>query len=141
VFADSGTQYVDFAYFMEAKEGAGIFFTHTMDAPHMGTGEGIFHSPVAIVYGDRPSRASVVAEGDHVAVAYEDPNAGRPAVALALSRSMGHIFEIRTDVSGRDLPAADPLVSLSGHTVLVQWSEREDSVAHGGRIAFRRGTW
>lgn len=141
IFADSASGYVDFAYFLEANEGAGVFFTHTMDATHMGSGEGVFHSPVAVLYGDRPSRVSVTAEGDDVAVAYEDPNAERPMIAVALSRSMGHIFSTRTNVSSTDLPALDPRVALSGSTITVQWSERPDSIESGGRIAVRRGQW
>lgn len=141
IYADSASGYVDFAYFLEANEGAGIFFTHTMDAPHMGHGEGVFHSPVAVMYGANPSRVSVTARGDDVVVAYEDPNAERPLIGVALSRTMGHIFKTRSDVSSTDLPAADPRVALAGDTVMVQWSERPDSVKAGGRIAVRRGEW
>ncbi len=141
VHADSATGYVDFAYFLEANEGSGIFFTHSMDGPHMGQGNGVFHAPVGIIYGDKPSRVSVTALGDDVAVAFEDPNAERPLIGVALSRTMGHIFQTRADVSGRDLPAVDPQVALSGDTVTVQWSERSDSVPSGGRTAVRRGVW
>ncbi|MGI9090356.1 MAG: hypothetical protein ACR2GG_04535 [Gemmatimonadaceae bacterium] len=141
IFADTASGYVDFAYFLEANEGPGIFFTHTMDAPHMGQGQGVFHSPVAIVYGEHPSRVAVAARGDDVAVAYEDPNAERPLIGVALSRTMGHIFKTRSDASSTDLPAVDPRVTLSGDTVTVQWSERPDSVKVGGRFALRRGKW
>lgn len=141
IFADSATGYLDIAYFLEASEGAGVFYTHSMDAAHVGSGNGIFHSPVAIVYGERPARVAVAAVGDDVAVAYEDPNAMRPLVSVALSRSMGHIFDARTDVSSTDLPAADPRIALAGDSVTVEWSERPDSVAAGGRVAARRGEW
>ncbi len=141
VYADSARPYVSFAYFMEANEGAGIFFTHTMDGQHMGSGEGVFHSPVPVLYGERPSRVSISAVGDDVAVAYEDPNAIQPLVGVALSRTTGHIFETRAEVSARDLPAVDPRVMLRGKTVTVQWWERPDSVKSGGRIAVRQGKW
>lgn len=141
IFADSATGYVDFAYFMEPSEGPGIFYTHSMDPVHLGAGEGVFHSPVPIVYGEHPSRVSVTARGDNVAVAYEDPNALQPLVGVALSRTMGHIFENRSDVSSSDLPAVDPSVALRGNTVVVQWAERPDSVVTGGRVAVRRGEW
>ncbi|MGI8547004.1 MAG: hypothetical protein ACR2M1_06665 [Gemmatimonadaceae bacterium] len=141
IFADSASGYVDFAYFLEANEGAGIFYTHTMDAPHMGQGNGVFHAPVPIMYGEHPSRVWVAAQGDDVAVAYEDPNAVRPLIGVALSRTMGHIFKTRSDVSSTDLPAVDPRVTLSGDTVTVQWSERPDSVNTGGRVALRHGEW
>lgn len=141
IFADSARGYLDLAYFLEASEGAGIFYTHSIDARRMGQGDGVFHSPVAIVYGDNPSRVSVAAEGDHVAVAYEDPNAARPLIGVALSNTMGHVFETRSDVSSTDLPAVDPHVALSGDRVTVQWSERPYSVKTGGRVAVRRGEW
>jgi hypothetical protein len=141
IYADSATDYVDIVYFLEPKDGPGVFYTHSMDGRQLGSGDGIFHSPVVIMYGERPSRASVTALGDDVAVAYEDPNATRPAVGLALSRTMGHIFETRMQASVGDLPAHDPLVALSRDSVTVQWAERPDTVTSGGRIAVRRGKW
>ncbi len=140
IFADTNG-YVHFAYFLEAREGPGVFFVHTMDGQHMGVGGGIFHSPVPIVYGERPSMTSVTAAGDTVAVAYEDPNSERPQVALALSRTTGHIFESRTTASSPDLPAVEPRVVLAGRTVTILWYERPDSARAGGRIAVRRGRW
>lgn len=141
IFADSATKYVDIAYFLEPNDGAGIFFTHSMDAPIMGSGDGIFHSSVAIQYGEQPARAAVTARGDDVVVAYEDPNAARPTVSVALSRTMGHIFENHAQVSSSDVPAANPSVLLSGRTVTVQWIERPDSVKAGGRFVIRTGEW
>jgi hypothetical protein len=140
IFADTNG-YVHFAYFLEAKEGPGVFFTHTMDGPHMGSRNGIFHSPVAIVYGEKPSITSITAVGDTVAVTYEDPNSDRPQVALALSKTAGHIFEDRVPVSSPDLSATDPRVMLSGHSVTVLWHERLGTRNDGGRIAVRNGHW
>lgn len=141
IAADSATNYVDVAYFLEAKEGPGIFFTHSMDARHLGTGDGIFHAPVPVVYGDRAANVSVAAVGDQVAVAYEDPNAEQSMVGLALSRTMGHIFEQRLLVSQADLSAQDPIVAMRGNSVTVQWLERPDSMRTGGRTAVRSATW
>ena len=141
IAADSSTNYVDFAYFLEAKEGPGVFFTHSMDARHLGTGDGVFHTPVPVVYGDNPARVSVAVRGDLVSVAYEDPNGERAMIGLALSRTMGHIFEQRLLISQQDLPASDPLVALRGDSVLVQWRERPDSSGSGGRIAVRSAAW
>ncbi len=141
IAADSGTNYVDLAYFMEAREGPGVFFTHSMDARSLGTGDGVFHAPVPVVYGDNPANVSIAAHGDRVAVAYEDPNGERSAVGLALSRTMGHIFEQRLLVSQSDLPARDPAVAASGDSVIVQWWERADSASAGGRAAVRTATW
>lgn len=141
VAADLATHYFDVAYFLEPAEGSGIFFTHTMDAPHLGTPNAVFHAAVAVMYGAQPSRVSVATVGDDVAVAYEDPNAQRETVGLALSRTMGHLFELRVVASEPNLPATDPHVRLAGDTVIVTWAERPDSVASGGRIAMRRGVW
>lgn len=141
VAADSSTNYVDIAYFLEAAEGPGIFFTHSMDARKLGEGDGIFHAPVPVVYGEQPSNVSVAARGDELVVAYEDPNAEQAMVGLALSRTMGHIFEQRLIVSQADLPARRPVVALTGDSVMVQWSEQTDSLQAGGRIAVRSVRW
>jgi hypothetical protein len=141
VDADSTTNYVDIAYFMDAGEGPGVFFTHSMDARKLGTGDGIFHAPVPVVYGDRPSDVSVAARGDDLVVAFEDPNGERDLVGLALSRTMGHIFEQRVTVSQPQLPARAPIVAIKGDSVVVQWRERPDSVKTGGRIAVRSARW
>lgn len=141
IAADSSTNYVDIAYFLEAKEGPGIFFTHSMDARKLGTGDGIFHAPVPVVYGDQPADVSVAAHGDDLVVAYEDPNGDLESVGLALSRTMGHIFEQRLIVSLPNHPARAPLVALGGDSVMVQWWERPDSVVTGGRVAVRSAHW
>jgi hypothetical protein len=141
VAASAATHYFDIAYFLEPAEGPGIFFTHTMDAPHLGTPNAVFHSPVAVMYGAHPARVAVATRGDDVVVAYEDPNSEREMIGLALSRTMGHLFDARVMVSNPDLPATDPRVALAGDTVVVQWAERPDSLARGGRIAVRRGVW
>lgn len=139
--ADSTTNYVDIAYFLEAKEGPGIFFTHSMDARKLGTGDGIFHAPVPVVYGDQPAHVSVAARGNDLVVAYEDPNGDLARVGLALSRTMGHIFEARTIMSLPDHPARAPMVALEGDSVMVQWWERPDSMTTGGRISVRSARW
>ena len=141
IAADSSTNYVDIAYFLVSQEGPGVFFTHSMDARHIGSGDGIFHSPVPVVYGDQPSDVSVAARGNDLVVAYEDPNGDRSMVGLALSRTMGHIFEQRLVVSMPDLPARAPLVALRGDSVMVQWWERPDSMQTGGRVAVRSAHW
>lgn len=141
VAADRATHYFDVAYFLEPSDGSGIFFTHTMDAPHLGTPNAVFHAPVPVMYGAQPARVSVAAVGDDVAVAYEDPNSARETIGVALSHTMGHLFETRAVASDPNLPATDPHVTLAGDTVTVRWAERPDSVAIGGRIAVRRGVW
>src|SRR5665213_1533158 len=97
--------------------------------------DGIFHSPVPVAYGDRPSDVSVAGVGDKLVVAYEDPNGERNTVGLALSQTMGHIFEQRVTISQPTLSARNPTVVIRGDSVTVQWWERPDSVLVGGRVA------
>jgi hypothetical protein len=91
----------------------------------------MFHAPVAITYGERPSATALASSGDTVAVAYLDPNAAVPQLWLALSHTTGHIFESRTAVSSANLAASRPLVAISGRRVAVAWTE----TARGGGAA------
>jgi hypothetical protein len=74
IFTVSESEYVHVVYWIEPPGQPGVYFSHSMDNGHM------FHAPVAVSYGDKPSRATVAARGDTVAVAYEDPNSARPRV-------------------------------------------------------------
>ena len=114
---DSITGYVHVVYFLVAPEGPGVFFTHSME------GGAMFHEPVPIVYGERPSAASVASHGDTVAVLYEDPNASVPQVWLALSRSTGHIFDVRMSVSSANVSATHPAITMRGTHVVTSWLE------------------
>ena len=129
VAADSASGYVHVTYALLSTEGPGLFFAHSMDSG------ATFHTPVPILYGERLGRSSVAASGDLVVVAFEDPNSSSPRVGLALSRTMGHIFEDRmlpvSDDNGR---ATEPLVSLVGHRIAIAWQERK---ASSGRPALR----
>jgi hypothetical protein len=134
IAADSTTGYVHVTYALLAREGPGLFFSHSMD------GGITFHSPVPILYGERLGRTSVAADGNHVAVAFEDPNSAAPRVGLALSRTMGHIFEERIlPVSDGHGAASRPLVAVSGNHVAIAWREGADS-ADGVTLRVRRGT-
>jgi hypothetical protein len=131
--ADSLNGYVHLVYYLDAREGAGLFFTHTMERG------ALFHQPVPIVYGDRPSQAAVASRGDTVVVVYEDPNSRLPRVGLALSRVQGHIFEHRLPASDETGEARTPRVALRGTELVVAWT----ATARGGaspRTALRRGT-
>lgn len=123
------------AYFLEPSAGAGIFFVHMMDNSG-------FHDPVSIAYGKRPSAVSVASDGDKVAVAFEEPNAERGQIWVALSGSMGHLFEYRGPVSGASEVARRPLVELRGTKLVVRWLElvQADSSARM-RLATSTGTW
>ena len=123
------------AYFLEQATGAGIFFVHRMDNAG-------FHDPVSIAYGNRPSEVSVATEGDRVAVAYEEPNAERGQIWIALSGTMGHLFEYRGPVSGASELSRHPAVQLRGTMLEVSWIERIQSDSSGRtRRARSTGTW
>ena len=135
IAADSASGYVHVAYALKGKEGPGLFFAHSMD---MGTS---FHSPVPIFYGERLGEVSVAADGDEVAVAFEDPNSTAPRVGLALSRTMGHIFEERLlPVSDDNGAATHPLVAVRRRRIAVAWERRAESDSTPGLIAIRTGT-
>ena len=119
VAADSASGYVHVTYGLVAPEGAGLFFAHSMD------GGASFHSPVPITYGERLGRTSVAASGDLVAVGFEDPNSTTPRIGLALSRTMGHIFEHRLlPVSDENGAATRPMTAVSGHRLAIGWEQR-----------------
>ena len=113
--------YVHVVYGLRAPEGAGVFFSHSMDRG------GMFHAPVIITYADRPGAAAVAASGDTVVVAYQDPNQTPSQIGLAVSHTMGHMFEARTPVSSGALTATDPEVAFAGRTVAVGWREHPAS--------------
>ncbi|MEP6992094.1 MAG: sialidase family protein [bacterium] len=133
IAADAGSGYVHIVYSMLAPEGPGLFFSHSMD------GGASFHSPVPILYGERLGRMSVAADGNLVIVGFEDPNSRTPRIGLALSRTMGHIFEDRLlPVSDDNGEAVSPLVSIRGHRMAVAWREAGGATAPTYRI--RTGT-
>ena len=134
ISADAVSGYVHVAYAMRAAEGPGIFYAHSMD------GGVSFHSPVPILYGERLGSTSLAATGDRVIVAFEDPNSRTPRIGLALSRTMGHIFEDRIlPVSDDNGAATQPLVAVRQHHITVAWRER--STRNGGAVLrLRSGT-
>ncbi|MEY4609569.1 MAG: hypothetical protein RL625_1786 [Gemmatimonadota bacterium] len=121
---DSLNGYLHLTYHLVAREGAGLFFTHVMD-----TGM-LFHEPVPIVYGDRPSVTAVASRGDTVVVVYEDPNSRVPRLGIAVSRLQGHIFEGRMPASDEVGESRRPLVALRGDRVVIAW----DATERGGRV-------
>lgn len=133
IAADSLNNYVHVVYYLDAREGAGLFFTHTMERG------ALFHEPVPIVYGDRPSQAAVASRGDTVVVAYEDPNSRMPRLGLALSRVQGHIFEHRIQASDETGEATLPRVALRGQRIAVAWIAAQRGGGQA-RTAIRLGT-
>lgn len=129
VAADSVSGYVHVTYGLVGAEGPGLFFAHSMD------GGSMYHAPVPILYGEKLGRTSVAADGDVVAVGFEDPNSRTPRVGLALSRTMGHIFEHRlVPVSSDNGLAVRPLAAVRGRRVTIAW---QDSDSTGIGATFR----
>ena len=136
IAADSASGYVHIAYFAEPRNGAGIFFAHSMDKA------ATFHAPVPIVFGRNPARVSVASDGDRVAVAFEDPNSTQPTVSIALSKTMGHIFESRSVASSENGQARQPLVRIEGDSIRLWWSEYSpDPTISATRPRYRAGLW
>ena len=136
VYYDPVSGYLHLVYFIEGNEGAGVFFAHSMDKG------GMFHAPVAVVYGNTPSVASVAGMGDSVVVVFEDPNSTTPRIGIALSRSAGHIFEQRGQVTPDDVQAVSPWVALDHEKITVWWKTPDKSgSSYGDRVGYRLGRW
>ena len=135
IFYDPSSGYVHLVYFIEASDGAGVFFAHSMDQG------GMFHSPVPVVYGNSPSLASVAAHGDSVVVVFEDPNSTRPTIGIVLSHVTGHIFDQRAQVTPDDVLAIAPWVALDRNRISVWWKTPDDSVGRAERVGYRDGIW
>jgi hypothetical protein len=136
IFYDPVSGYLHLVYFIEGSEGAGVFFAHSMDNGKM------FHAPVAVVYGNVPSDASVAGVGDKVVVVFEDPNATAPRIGIALSHSAGHIFEQRGQATPDDVRAVAPWVALDHGRITVWWKTPDQSgFQYGDRVGYRTGVW
>jgi hypothetical protein len=136
IFYDPTSGYLHLVYFIEGSEGAGVFFSHSMDKGKM------FHVPVAVVYGNAPTDASVAGTGDSVVVVFEDPNSTTPRIGIALSRSAGHIFEQRGQVTPDDVRAAAPWVALDHQKITVWWKTPDLSGSqYGDQVGYRTGVW
>ena len=128
IAADSTSGYVHVTYFLNSPTGPGVFFSHSMDRGDL------FHSPVPIMYGDRPSASAVTAADSLVIVAFEDPNSQRPQIALAMSRTWGHIFARERPAASTGTTTAErPLVALRASQVAVGWR-------NGSAVTARVGT-
>jgi hypothetical protein len=132
IAADSSSGYVHVAYSMRDVQGAGVFFSHSMDRGRM------FHSPVTIMYGDELTDAAIAVHGDTVAVAFIDPSSDHPQVRIALSQTMGHIFEQRLTVPSSG-DAAEPAIAIARGRVAVAWVHRVPDGATS--VVVRTGTF
>ena len=132
--ADSVNGFVHVVYFMEAPEGPGVFYAHLMDP------RAEFEPAAVVMYGERPSAASVASRGDTVVVAYENPNGDRPRVELALSYTGGHRFDRRGILASSPNSAAEaPSVALDGRRLAVAWVERHAAPSSPPTVVVRRG--
>lgn len=132
---DSASGYVYLVYFVEASDGAGVFFAHSLDKG------GMFHSPVPVVYGNTPSAASVVGHGDSVAVVFEDPNSTTPRIGIVLSHTTGHVFDQRGQVTPDDVAAVAPWVALDHRRITVWWKTPATGAEPIDRVGYREGIW
>jgi hypothetical protein len=124
IAADAKSGYVHVTYFLNSTGGPGVFFAHSMER-----GE-LFHAPVPIMYGERPSATAVAAADSMVIVAFEDPNSERSQIALAMSRTWGHIFAPqRPEASAGAIIAERPLVALSQSLIAVGWHGKDRTVS------------
>jgi hypothetical protein len=128
---DAANGFVHVAYALVGPEGAGFFYAHQMDP------RGGFEPPQPIVYGERLGPAQVASDGNVVAVAYEDPNSGqRRRIAVAISRTAGHLWEGRHLVSSGLNLASDPFVVVQASALVVGWYETPPT--GGERLFFSR---
>ena len=134
IFVDPG-RYVHIVYFIEASDGAGVFFAHSMDEGRM------FHSPVPVVYGNAPSVASVAGNGDSVVVVFEDPNSTTPRIGIVLSHATGHLFDRRDQVTPDDVQAVAPWVTLDHRRITVWWKTPSGPDGSLDRVGYRSGIW
>jgi hypothetical protein len=135
IAADSASGYVHVVFALLGREGPGLFYAHSMD------GGATFHAAVPIFYGDRLGRSSVAADGEMVAVAFEDPNSRAPRIGLALSHTMGHIFEERLlPISEDNEIASRPMVAVRRRRLAVAWLRGDPSDETPDVLAVRTGT-
>jgi hypothetical protein len=123
IAADSTSGYVHVAYFLDGSTGPGVFVAHSMERGEM------FHSPVPIMYGERPSATAVTSADSVVVVAFEDPNSQRAQIALAMSRTWGHTFSRERPAASAGTTSAErPLVALRKSQLAVGWRGRDRTV-------------
>lgn len=130
ISADSISRYVHVTYFLHGPAGPGVFFAHSMER-----GE-LFHSPVPIMYGDRPSASAVASADSVVVVAFEDPNTQNPRISIAMSRTWGHIFtRDRPEASVGAASVEKPLVAVKFPEIAVGWHGPDKQIkARTGRL-------
>ena len=123
ISADAKSGYVHVTYFLHGPAGPGVFFAHSMER-----GE-LYHEPVPIMYGERPSASSVASADSVVIVAFEDPNTQNPKISIAVSRTWGHIFSReRPEASVGAAGVEKPLVAVKFPEIAVGWRTPDKSM-------------
>ena len=120
---DAWGGHVHVAYSMAAREGAGIFASHSMDRGVL------FHTPVAVMYGERIGETAIAARGNLVAIAFEDPNSAQDRIALAFSNTMAHLFQHRETVSPPGGSARAPRIAVADGRIAVAWTRASGGAA------------
>jgi hypothetical protein len=136
--ADSTTAYVHAAYFIEPIEGAGVWYTHSMEQGKL------WHQTIGVLYGDEPAAASIASSGDTVLVAYEHPASGGSRLGLAISREAGHTFAERLRVVRASGTVRQPRVAFGAGRVALAWLEQPRTVADATPVVRTRvqlGRW
>jgi hypothetical protein len=130
ISADPESGYVHVTYFLHGPAGPGVFFAHSMER-----GE-LFHSPVPIMYGERPSASAVASADSVVVVAFEDPNTQNPKISIAMSRTWGHIFSRERPEASLGAAAVErPLVAVKFPEIAVGWRGPDKSItARTGKL-------
>lgn len=125
--SDDGLVHV--AYSIEAPEGFGVFFGHSMNRAIS------FHDPMIVVYGDRLSATAIASSGPRVAIAYEDPSGSIRRIQLALSETQGHTFEPRETASPDEMTAAKPRIAIRDTVIALSFAGI-DSTQRALRIGY-----
>ncbi|MDQ3698405.1 MAG: glycoside hydrolase, partial [Gemmatimonadota bacterium] len=134
IAADSVTGYVHLVYFARPREGAGVWYTHSMDSG------ATFHSTTGLIFGDEPVRAGVASDGMLLVAAYEMPHARPARIGVALSRTAGHTFEARVPASEGRVASTEPRVAARDGSFAIAWTERGTGRASAGRTFVRSGS-
>jgi len=134
IHADTMSAYVHAAYFIEPDEGAGVWYTHSMEQGS------VWHQTIGILYGEEPVAASIASARDTVLVAYEHPGSGGTRIGVAISRQAGHTFGERLRVVRGSGVVRQPCIALAGGRVALAWMERPVATnTAAGRARLRVG--
>jgi hypothetical protein len=133
--ADSVSGYVHAAYYIEPSDGAGVWYTHSLE---QGT---VWHQRIGVLYGDEPASVSIASAGDTVLVAYEHPGSGGRRLGLAISRDAGHSFDERLRVVHSSEGVLAPRVAFRNGRVALAWLARASAadVAPASRVQLLTG--